>query len=230
MKHPTILLTIGLLSISAMCSHASLTKKAIEKKSDSELINLLTNGESSVRSIAIMVLGLRYDDPQAPVILSPLSVQATRPKDVALPNGLLEKTANLAKEDSDLKVRLAAIRALSSFRCRTNTTQILTMLLEDRVCIIKIRAAQALIGFATNYRETVSDKVVQTLIDCVSPNNSTDDIWQAAEALGQLGARAKDSLPFLVKLDQHQSEQVREYTKAAVIRIQTEVERESSKP
>lgn len=191
----------------------------IEHKPDLELLGLLTNDDSSVRTSSLVVLGLRFNNPDA-LVINPISNQMPYPKGVALPNGLLETTVSLAKSDNNLNVRLAAVIALETFKYRTNTTPILTALLQDPTCIIRIRAAQALIDFATDYHEPISDKVVSTLISCLDSNNSSDDIWQAEESLGDLGARAKESLPFLVKLKHNKSAQVREYAREAIRKIE----------
>ncbi|HUE37031.1 MAG TPA: hypothetical protein VMO20_06545, partial [Candidatus Acidoferrum sp.] len=116
--------------------------------------------------------------------------------------------------------RVAAVMALEMFKYRTNTTPIFAVLLEDPTCIIRIRAAQGLIDFANDYHEPISDTVVSTLIGCLDSTNSPDDIWQAEESLGDLGARAKGSLPFLVKLKHSKSPQVREYAREAIRKIE----------
>jgi HEAT repeat protein len=224
LKNTITLLILGLAAFPAM---GSPSKQEIERKTDQELISLLNDNDSSVRCIAVMVLGLRFDNPHAPVILSPISPQTPHPEGTAMPNELVEKTSVLAKGDGDLKVRLSALKALSSFKCRTNTTPILTILLEDHSCIIRIRAAQALISFKHEYHEPISDKTVQVLIDCLNPNNSSDDIWQAAETLGNLGVRAKQSLPYLKELEHHNSKQVREYAEEAVRKIQKKSNRKT---
>ena len=191
----------------------------IERKTDLELLGMLTNGDSSVRCSSLMVLGLRFNNPYA-LVINPVSDQIPYPKGVALPSGLLETTVSLANCDSNLMVRLAAVMALEMFKYRTNTTPMLTALLQDPACIIRIRAAQGLTDFAADYHEPISDSVVITLIGCLDSTNSPDDIWQAEESLGDLGARAKGSLPFLAKLKHSKSAQVREYAREAIRKIE----------
>lgn len=218
--------TFLILCLTASLVMGSLSKQEIERKTDHELISLLNDDDGSVRCIAVMALGLRFDNPHAPVILSHISMQTPHPEGMAMPNGLVEKTTVLAKGDGDLKVRLAALKALSSFKFRTNTTPILTTLLDDQSCIIRIRTAQALISFRGEYHEPIPGKTVQVLVDCLNPNNSPDEIWQAADTLGNVGIQAKESLPSLKELEQHKSQQVRKYAKEAVRKIENELKRE----
>ena len=194
----------------------------IERKSDLELVNLLTNGDSEIRCASLIVLGLRFDDPNVPMLMSQILTE-THPKEVALPPVLLERTVSLAKSDEDLRVRLAAVIALGQFRFRTNTAPILMALLRDRICIIRIRAAQALIDFEDDYHEPICGSVVPTLISCLDTNNSPDDIWQAAETLGDLGAQAKEALPLLTKLKHNESREVREYVREVARKIRKQM-------
>jgi HEAT repeat protein len=198
---------------------AAPSTEEIGRETDSELIDSLTNNESSVRCASLTVLGLRFNDPEALVIMSAIWWQTPHSKGVALPKTLLGTTVSLAKNDSDLRVRLAAVMALEMFKYRTNTTPILNSLLEDPTCIIRIRAAQGLIDFADDYHEPISEKVVSALIGCLNTNNSPDDIWQAEETLGYLGAQAKEALPLLAKLKHSKSPEVQEYAKEAIRKI-----------
>lgn len=218
-KNAFTLLILGFTTLLAV--GAVLTAQEIKGKSDMELTRLLDDGDSHIRRACLIALGSRFRNPNTPVILaSPVENTEAHSEEVPMPKGLLEKTAALAKSDSDLKVRITAVVALSSFKFHTNTTPILNALLEDRSCIIKIRAAQALIDFKSGYNEPISDRVVQTLIDCLDTNNSPDDLWQAAATLGTLGKQAKAALPLLEKLEEHPSPEVREYAKEAVLKLQ----------
>ncbi len=208
------------LSVVAFLAISAPPMQDIERESDSELFNLLTNSDSFTRCDSLMILGLRFNNPDAIVAMSPAPDQVPYPTGIALPRGLLERTMSLAKADPDIKVRLLAVAALEQFKCRTNTTPILKQLLKDRTCIIQIRAAQALMNFANEYHEPISDNVVSTLINCLDTTNSPDDIWQAEESLGNLGARGKKALPFLAKLKHNKSPEVREYAGKAIRKIQ----------
>ena len=143
-KNAPTLVVLGLTTFLAM---GSISIQEIKSKSDVELLELLSSSDSATRCACLMALGFRFRNPDTPVILGPALAQEAHSQGTPMPNGLLERTAALAKSDSDLKVRVAAVMALSSFKFRTNTSQVLATLLEDRSCIIKIRAAQALIGF-----------------------------------------------------------------------------------
>jgi hypothetical protein len=213
------IITVCFLTLTFLAAAAP-SMNDIDRKTDLELLGLLTNIDNSVRCDSLMVLGLRFNNPDAIVAMSPAPMQTAHPKGVALPTGLLEKTVSLAKTDNDLKVRVAAVIALEMFKFRTNTTPILAALLEDPTCIIRIRAAQGLIEFANDYHKPISDTVVSTLVSCLDSTNSPDDIWQAEESLGDLGSRAKESLPLLVKLKHSKSPQVREYAREAIRKIE----------
>lgn len=220
-------ITLLMFGLSTSLIMGSLSRQEIEGKTDMELVELLDNSNSSTRGTAVMVLGLRFRNPHAPVVMSHIWPRPPHSKETTIPNGLLEKVTALVKSDSDLKVRLSALGALGSFKFHTNTTPILNTLLEDPSCIIRIRAAQTLIGFEDEYREPVSDKVVHVLVHCLNPDNLPDYIWQAAGTLGNLGGRARQALPFLRKLEDHESQQVREYARQASLKIQNELKREN---
>jgi HEAT repeat protein len=221
MKHINTSATVLILGFAGFVAIGAVSIQEIKGKSDIELTALLSDSDGDTRCACLMALGSRFRNPSTPVILAPSVADATaHSKGVSMPKGLLEKTAALAKSDSDLSVRLAAVMALSSFKFHTNTTPVLNALLEDQCCIIKIRAAQALVGFRDEYHEPISDRVVQALIGCLDPKNSPDDLWQAASTVGNLGERAEAALPFLEKLERHDSPQVREYAKEAVLKLQ----------
>ncbi|HTV42615.1 MAG TPA: HEAT repeat domain-containing protein [Candidatus Sulfotelmatobacter sp.] len=222
-----IILTLWFLALAFVAVGAP-TKQEIERMTDLELIDLLTNDDSSARCASLLILGLRFNNPESPVTMSPFLYQPCYPKGVTLPKGLLEKTVSLAKTDDDVHVRLVAVMALGMFKFRTNTTPILTALLDDPTCIIRIRAAQGLIDFSDDYHEPISDTVISTLISCLDSTNPPDDVWQAEESLGDLGARAKQSLPFLVKLKHSKSPEVREYASEAIRKIKKELKRQKN--
>lgn len=222
--------TLLALGFAALLAMGAVSVREIRGKSDMELMELLNDSDGTTRCACLMALGSRFRNPNTPVILAPAVAEAAaHSQGVPMPKGLLEKTSALAKSDGDLRVRLAAVMALSSFKFHTNTSPVLTTLLEDQCCIIRIRAAQALIGFMGAYHEPISDRVVQALVDCLDPNNSPDDLWQAAATLGNLGRRAKEALPSLEELEKHDSPQVRRYAREAVLKVQRESGGESSK-
>jgi hypothetical protein len=171
----------------------------------------------------MMALGYRFRNPATRLILGPAVAGAAYPKETCMPTGLVDKAAALARDDADLNVRLAAVMALSSFKFHTNTTPALIALLADPYCIIKIRAAQALIDFKDEYHEPIPRQVVGKLIECLNPNNPPDDLWQTAATLGDLGKGAKEALPFLERLKQHSSPQVRTYATEAVLKVQKQL-------
>lgn len=210
----------------AILSVGALSIDEIDRKTDSELMQLLTNSDSFTRALSLAALSVRFRNPQKGLPMSPFRSEP-RSKETPLPSGLLEEAISRAKEDSDLRVRIAAVGALSAFKFRTNTSPVLTSLLNDPCCIIRIRAAQALIGFEDDYHEPTSDKVVTVLINCLDPKNSPDDLWQAAYTLGNLGLRAQKSLPSLKLLEENKSEQVREYAREAIQKIQNALKRNS---
>ncbi len=193
--------------------------RELKNMSDRELTALLDTSDSATRAACLMALSFRFQNPKMPVLLGPAAAEPAHSAEVAIPSGLLEKAGALAKSDSDLKVRLAAVMALRSFKFRTNTSPALNVLLEDRCCIIRIRAAQALIAFSKEYHERIPQRVIEALVECLDPEHSEDELWQAAAVAGSLGSRGREALPSLKRLQQHKSAKVRQYAEEAIARI-----------
>ena len=110
--------------------------------------------------------------------------------------------------------------ALRDLRFHTNTAPVIVTGLDDKDVLIRIRTCTALIDISQDYSEPLVERVIPTLIQCLSPDGEVEDIWQAAYAAEQLGSAGKPLIPALQRLAKHESSKVRHYAKRALSKIQ----------
>jgi hypothetical protein len=188
-------------------------------KTVAELLELVENKDSTVRHCAAIFLGDRYRNPKAIVIDGPVHKPDSPPPEFPIPAQVVPSLAQHLKTDPDLSVRMCAVFALRDLRFHTNTTSILVTGLDDKDVLIRIRACTALIDISQDYSEPLVERVIPTLIQCLSPDGEVENIWQAAYAAEELGDAGKPVIPTLQQLAKHKSSKVRYYAERALSKI-----------
>ena len=209
---------IGLLwacSASAMQPPYNYSDKTV-----AELLQLLENKDGTIRQCAAIFLGERYRNPKAIVINGPIHKPNSPPPELPIPAQVVPRLAQHLSTDPDLSVRICAVFALRDLRFHTNTVPVLVIGLDDKDVLIRIRTCTALIDISQDYSEPLAERVIPTLIQCLSPDGEVEDIWQAAYAAEQLGSAGGPLIPALERLKKHDSSKVRYYAERALSKIE----------
>lgn len=200
-------------------AYAGETMSALSRRSDAELVLLLTDRDTKVRQLAAIALGRRYQNPKADEVLSHYPPADTLPPEARVPDGVVCGLARVMNNDAELKVRLSALIAVHCLRFRTNTSPLIVNLLTDKTLAVRLRAADTLVSIAHEYREELPKGVLPTLIQCLATSESEEVIWQAAYSLGRIGPPAREAVVALEKLKNHKSKKVRKYASEALLKI-----------
>lgn len=195
------------------------TANALSRKSDAELVLLLTDRDIQMREHAAIALGKRYQNPKADEVLGHFPPAATAPPQACVPGDVVSGLARVMNNDAQLKVRLSALIALHCLRFRTNTSPLIVNLLNDKTLAVRLRAADTLVSIMHEYGEELPKGVLSTLIQCLATSESEDAIWQAAYSLGRIGPPAREAMVVLEKLKHHKSKKVRKYASEALSKI-----------
>ncbi len=187
-------------------------------KSVSELLRLLGDSDASKRECAAIFLGLRYQNPDRPHLDPPLLKLGSPAPELPVSSQVISALSNHLS-DPEVGVRLCALSALEDLRYRTNVTAIIVDALTNDSTLVKIRTAATLTRISDDYHESLPAPVVPTLIDCLNPGESPDDLWQAAYYVGCLGSKGSAAIPALEKLANHKSSKVRKYAAEALTKL-----------
>ena len=192
------------------------TMYQLSRLSIPQLYNLLEDKDQDIRVQVVTSIGMRYEKPG--VAVNGYYYKGSSPP-LPVDKRLLDRLNNMAGGDPSLRVRIAALDALHRMKFKADTTPMIQEHLADKDVFVRLRSARILIQLSEDYHEGLSTNVIPTLIACLGPPNDTEAVWQAAWALGQLGAKAKEAIPDLEKARSYKSKKVRKYATDALAKI-----------
>ena len=212
--------TVALIGLLAACSGpAAQPLYNYSDKSVEQLLTLLDSEDADKRTCAALFIGIRYRNPKLLLVNAPIIKSNSPLPELPMPAKVIDRLSSMLTNDSRPQVRSSVLSALSRIKYRYDTTPIIEQALADKDVFLRLRAADELVSIHEDYKERLGSRVIKTILESVETSQDTETLGRAAFMLGRMGPEAKEALPWLEKLTNHENSYVRRRAAEALAKL-----------